>query len=56
MNTTTFDHVCYKIAWYALIIGFILFIFLIFLNLTKRGWIPTGTEANLYYNGFKGVI
>lgn len=56
MNHTSFDEFCYKIAPYVLVIGFINLVFLACFILASRHMIPTMTEANMMYNGFKGVI
>lgn len=53
-SATTFDEICTKIAPYIIIICICLLIITAFVVLIKYGSNITGTEANLYYNGFKG--
>ena len=51
---TTFDELCQKIVPYVLFVCICLLIITVFVVLVKYGSNLTGTEANLYYNTFRG--
>ena len=56
VETSTMDSICRKICPYVLFICIALLIITVFVIMVKYGANITGTEANQYYNGFRGGL